>query len=158
MMELGATVCLPRAPRCVICPLAAVCEARRAGRQAQLPVKVPATAPVKVAMEVAIVERRGRLLLWQRDADARRLGGFWELPSPEQLPELGALPAIGTFSHTITHHHYQVTVRSGSLARQARAARPLRWIPLETLASLPLSTTARKALKKKTEVRSQKSE
>jgi len=158
MMELGATVCLPRAPRCVICPLAAVCEARRAGRQAQLPVKVPATAPVKVAMEVAIVERRGRLLLWQRDADARRLGGFWELPSPEQLPELGALPSIGTFSHTITHHHYQVTVRSGSLARQARAARPLRWIPLETLASLPLSTTARKALKKKTEVRSQKSE
>jgi A/G-specific adenine glycosylase len=104
MMELGATVCLPRAPRCGICPLAAVCEARRAGRQAQLPVKLPKTSPVKSAMEVAIVERRGRLLLWKRDADARRLGGFWELPTPEQLPELGALPAIGTFRHTITRH------------------------------------------------------
>ena len=158
MMELGATVCLPRAPRCGICPLAAVCEARGAGRQAQLPVKLPRRAPVKIAMEVAIVERRGRLLLWQRDADARRLGGFWELPSPEQLPELGALPAIGAFRHTITHHQYQVTVRSGSLARQARVARPLRWVPIETLQSLPLSTTARKALQKKTEVRRQKTE
>ena len=154
-MELGATVCLPRSPRCGICPLAEMCAARRAGRQAQLPVKLPATAPVKIAMEVAIIERRGRLLLWQRDADARRLGGFWELPSPEQLPELGALPAIGTFRHTITHHRYQVTVRSGSLARQARVARPLRWVPIETLPSLPLSTTARKALRlgQKTEVR-----
>ena len=163
MMELGATVCLPRAPRCGICPLAAVCEARRAGRQAQLPVKLPKTSPVKSAMEVAIVERRGRLLLWKRDADARRLGGFWELPTPEQLPELGALPAIGTFRHTITRHHYQVTVRSGSFAAQARAAQPLRWVSMRTLPSLPLSTTARKALRlgqksQKAEGRSQESE
>ena len=149
MMELGATVCLPRDPRCGICPLAAVCAARRAGRQSQLPVKLQKTAPVKVAMEVVIVERRGRLLLWQRAADARRLGGFWELPSPEQLPESAALPVIGAFRHNITHRQYRVTVRSGSLARQARAPAPLQWIPMETLPSLPLSTTARKALRLK---------
>jgi len=147
LMELGATVCLPRAPRCGICPLAALCAARQEGRQSQLPVKLPPPAPVKMAMEVAIVERRGRLLLWRRAADAPRLGGFWELPSLEQLPEAGGLPVIGTFRHTITHHHYQVTVRAGSLAPGARAVRPLHWVPLETLPSLPLSTTARKALR-----------
>jgi A/G-specific adenine glycosylase len=147
MMELGATVCLPRAPRCGICPLAAVCEARRAGRQQQLPVKPRKAQPVKIAMAVAVVERRGRLLLWQRAADSRRLAGFWELPSPEQLPELHAMREIGTFRHTITHHHYRVTVRAGRLAPKARAARPLRWIPIGTLPSLPLSTTARKALR-----------
>jgi A/G-specific adenine glycosylase len=147
MMELGATVCLPRSPRCEICPLAARCEARRAGSQSQLPVKRPATAPVKIAMEVAIVERRGRLVLWQRSADARRLGGFWELPSPEQLPAAAELPVIGTFRHAITRNDYHVTVRSGRLAGQARAARPLRWIPMATVPSLPLSTTARKALR-----------
>ena len=147
LMELGATVCLPRAPRCGICPLAALCAARRQGRQSQFPVKLPKRAPVKIAMEVAIVDRRGRLLLWQRAADAPRLGGFWELPSPEQLPAAGALPVLGTFRHTITHHHYQVTVRRGSLAPGARAARPLQWVPLATLPSLPLSTTARKALR-----------
>src|ERR1039458_6565162 len=84
MMELGATVCLPRAPRCGICPLAAVCEARRAGRQQQLPVKPRKAQPVKIAMAVAVVERRGRLLLWQRAADSRRPAGFWDFPSPEQ--------------------------------------------------------------------------
>jgi A/G-specific adenine glycosylase len=150
IMELGATVCLPRAPRCGICPLAALCEARRAGSQGQLPVKRPAAASAKIAMEVAIVERHGRLLLWQRSADARRLGGFWELPSPDQLPEAAALPVIGTFPHAITRHQYQVTVRSGSLvprARMARAARPLQWIPLAKVPLLPLSTTARKALR-----------
>ena len=146
MMEMGATVCLPRAPRCGVCPLATVCEARRAGRQQQLPVKLRKTPPVKMEMAVAIVERRGCLLLWQRAADSRRLADFWELPSPEQLPELHAMPEIGTFRHTITHHRYRVTVREGSLARQARAPRPLRWIPIGTLPTLPLSTTTRKAL------------
>jgi A/G-specific adenine glycosylase len=147
MMELGATVCLPRAPRCGICPLAAMCAARREGRQQQLPVKLRKTQPVKIAMTVAVVERRGRLLLWQRAGDARRLAGFWELPSPEQLPELDATREIGTFRHTITHHRYEVTVRAGRLARKAPAALPLRWIPIGTLPSLPVSTTARKALR-----------
>jgi A/G-specific adenine glycosylase len=147
MMELGATVCLPRAPRCGICPLAAMCAARREGRQQQLPVKLRKTQPVKIAMTVAVVERRGRLLLWQRDADARRLAGFWELPSPDQLPELDALREIGAFRHTITHHRYEVTVRVGRLTRKARAPQPLRWIPIGTLPSLPVSTTARKALR-----------
>jgi A/G-specific adenine glycosylase len=154
MMELGATVCLPRAPRCGVCPLAGVCQARRAGRAEQLPVKLRKTQPVKIDMAVGVVERRGRVLLWQRTADSRRLAGFWELPSPEQLPELYAMPEIGAFSHTITHHRYRVTVRAGSLEGTGRAAsappagaRPLRWIPIGTLASLPLSTTARKALR-----------
>jgi len=148
MMELGATVCLPRSPRCGDCPLAAMCQARRAGCQEQLPVKLRKPQPVHIDMAVAVIVRRGRLLLWQRAADERRLAGFWELPSPGQLPELHAPQEIGAFHHTITHHRYQVTVYAGSLAAKARAARPLRWIPMATLPTLPLSTTARKALRK----------
>ncbi len=149
MMELGATVCLPRVPRCGVCPLAAVCAGRRAGRESQLPVKLRKTAPVHIGMAVAVVELRGRLLLWQRPADARRLAGFWELPSLDQLPGWNAVPSIGAFRHTITHHHYRVTVHAGGNAPhlpKPRATPPLRWIPLATLPSLPLSTTARKAL------------
>ncbi len=146
MMELGATVCLPRAPRCEICPLAALCAARRAGSQRQLPVKLRKTQPVKISMAVVVVEQRGRLLLWQRAADSRRLSGFWELPSPEQLPQLLATAEIGTFRHTITHHHYLVMVHAGHLAPRTRAAPPMHWVPIATLPALPLSTTARKAL------------
>lgn len=147
MMELGATVCLPRAPRCEICPVAARCEARREGTQRQLPVKLRKIDAVQVAMTVAVVERRGRLLLWRRAADSVRLADFWELPSPGQMPQLEAIPEIGTFRHSITHHRYRVTVRSGRLAPSIRAPRPLRWVPLGTVPDLPLSTTAKKALR-----------
>jgi len=143
LMELGAVVCVPKAPRCGICPVAADCQARRAGRQAELPVKLRPRAPIKIASALTIVERRGRILMWQRTADSRRLAGFWELPSPDQLPELKSPRIIGEFRHSITHHHYTITVQAGILTR---AARPLRWVPVKELSSLPLSTTARKAL------------
>ncbi|MGD0359795.1 MAG: A/G-specific adenine glycosylase [Bryobacteraceae bacterium] len=142
MMELGATVCLPRAPRCEVCPLAAICAARRAGSERQLPVKARKTAPVKVAMAVAVVVRRERLLLWQRPPDAGRLAGFWELPALEQLPEWSGMREVGRFRHTITHHHYEVAVWTG----KARGGRTMRWVPIESLERIPLSTTARKAL------------
>jgi len=147
MMELGATVCLPRAPRCGICPLSAMCAARREGSERELPVKLRKTLPVKLAMEVAVVERRGKILLWQRPADSRRFASFWELPSVDQMAELSAIAEIGAFRHTITHHHYVVTVRRGRLSPKVLVPQPLQWIPLEKLASLPLSTIARKALR-----------
>jgi len=146
LMELGATVCLPRGPRCSVCPLAGGCEARRLGRQQELPVKLRKVQPAKIRAELAVIERRGRLLLWQRTADSSRLAGFWELPSPDQLPEIEDACEIGTFRHTITHHRYRVTVRTGKLPRRTRAPRPLRWILRANLPWLPLSTTARKAL------------
>lgn len=144
LMELGAMVCLPRAPRCGICPLAAGCEGRRAGRHLELPLKLRRPAAVKMAAELVIVERRGRILLWQRTADSRRLAGFWELPAREQLPDLRAPRVIGTFRHTITHHRYQVTVWAGAVTR---APRPLGWIAVTDLPAMPLSTSVRKALR-----------
>jgi len=144
LMELGATICLPRAPRCLLCPLVSCCEARGAGRETQLPVKLRKVAPEKIDATLVIVERRGRILLWQRTPDSRRMAGFWELPAPEQLPELQAPREVGTFRHTITNHHYRFTVRAGEAIR---APRPLRWIPIGDLRGLALSTTSRKALK-----------
>jgi len=144
LMELGATVCLPRAPQCGICPLADVCAARRYGRAAELPVKLRRTEPVAVAQALAVVRRRDCVLMWQRAADARRLAGFWELPSPAEFPGLRTAAALGAFRHTITRHHYRITVYEASIAR---AGRPLRWVPIGNLPALPLSTTARKALR-----------
>ncbi|HVN06530.1 MAG TPA: A/G-specific adenine glycosylase [Bryobacteraceae bacterium] len=144
LMELGATVCLPRAPRCAICPLAAECEAHQRGTPGTLPVKLRKMTPVKIAATVVVVSRHGRVLLWQRPAQERRLASFWELPSAEQLPDTQEQRVAGTFRHTITHHHYEVTVLVG---RVAHAAKPLVWVPVTSLTSLPLSTTARKALR-----------
>jgi A/G-specific adenine glycosylase len=144
LMELGATVCLPRNPLCLVCPLAACCRARQEGTTAQLPVKLRKTEPVRLSGILLVVRNRGRILLRQRDAAASRMAGFWDLPAPEDLPgaKLGA--RIGEIRHTITHHHYTLEVRSATAGLPDRDS--FRWFKIAQLAAIPFSTTARKAL------------
>jgi len=143
LMELGATVCLPRNPLCLLCPVAALCRARQEGTAEQLPVKLRQTEPVRMAGVLLVVRSRGRVLLRQREADAGRMAGFWDLPSPEHLPDARLGRRLGEIRHTITHHHYTLAVRRAA----ARGAGPgLAWFPPARLAAIPLSTTARKAL------------
>src|SRR5205814_6952651 len=66
LMELGATVCLPRNPQCLLCPLSACCRARQEGTTAQLPVKLRKTEPVRLDGVLLVVRNRGRVLLRQR--------------------------------------------------------------------------------------------
>jgi A/G-specific adenine glycosylase len=143
LMELGATVCLPRKPSCPQCPLAAVCQAREAGRETQLPVKLRPREPVRIRATLLVVRRGGKVLLHQRPGDAGRMAGFWELPSPEELPKARLGECRGQFRHSITHHRYTFEVRLAI----ARSPGPgYRWFPLDGLDAIPLSTTARKAL------------
>jgi A/G-specific adenine glycosylase len=144
LMELGATVCLPANPACSACPLAKKCRALQAGTVKQLPVKLRKTEPVAIAAVLLLVRRGGRVLLRQREPSARRMAGFWELPAPEELPAARLGKIWGEFRHTITHHRYTFTVRSAA----ARATESnFRWFTAAGLAEIPLSTTARKALK-----------
>ena len=149
MMELGATVCLPRAPRCPLCPLAQFCDGRKAGRQHELPVKKSKAAPRHIQIQVAIIEKKGAVLLRQRPASASLMAGFWELPAPEDLPSWQALDTVGSFRHTITQHHYTVTVLSGTVLRIPPGFRWRR----ASLDRIPLTTVARKALRLITSVK-----
>jgi A/G-specific adenine glycosylase len=143
IMELGATVCLPANPLCRACPLSGICRALRKGTVAQLPVKLRRTQPVAIAAVLLVVRRGSRVLLRRKEAAARRMAGFWELPSPDDLPEARPGASLGEFRHTITHHHYTFTVRAAS----GRATGPqFGWFSAAGLAAIPLSTTARKAL------------
>jgi A/G-specific adenine glycosylase len=84
LMELGATVCTPRAPDCLACPIAAHCAARREGRQEELP-RARKKAPSKIVEQVTVlVEKPGRLLLCQRPT-AGLWGGLWEPPTGARL-------------------------------------------------------------------------
>jgi A/G-specific adenine glycosylase len=144
LMELGATVCLPANPLCHECPVTSLCRARQEGTVAQLPVKLRRTEPVQIAAVLLLVRREGRILLRRKEAGARRMAGFWELPSPAELPDAKAGKSLGTFRHTITHHHYTFTVRTASCDP---AGEEFGWFLSAELAGIPLSTTARKALK-----------
>ena len=66
--------------------------------------------------------------------------------APEALPSSRTGARLGEFRHTITHHHYTLTVLAGA-APAGPARPPFRWFAPAALAQIPLSTTARKALK-----------
>jgi A/G-specific adenine glycosylase len=144
IMELGATVCVPRAPKCGECPLARECRGHRMGTAAGLPVKLRKKEPVRIAAAVTIVTRGGSVLLWQRGQGEGRMAGFWELPDPSQLPGLRHRKALGQFRHTITHHHYTFEVTTADVSR---IPSDYRWVARSRLRSVPLSTVARKALR-----------
>ncbi|HEX2094767.1 MAG TPA: A/G-specific adenine glycosylase [Longimicrobiaceae bacterium] len=80
VMELGATVCVPRAPRCGECPVREWCRAYAHGTQNERPLPKKARPVPHEDTASAVVERDGRFLLVRRPVDAR-LGGMWAFPS-----------------------------------------------------------------------------
>jgi A/G-specific adenine glycosylase len=147
MMELGATVCVPRNPLCSACPLTIHCRGLQQGTATELPIKLRKTVPVNLEALLLVVHDARRVLLRQRAADERRMAGFWDLPCPEDLPGVRLGDELGEFRHTITHHHYRIAVRTARLGAGTRLALPLRWTAIADLSRIPLSTTARKALR-----------
>ena len=161
LMELGATVCTPRAPRCEACPLRRFCRAYAAGRQEDLPPAAPRRASVRLARAVARVERDGRVLMVRKSGPL--LDGLWEPPgvdldrrvSAERslARALAALGLRGTLvatpvciRHTITHRSIEARVwRLQPRRPLPRAGAQFRWVaPGER--DVALSALARRVL------------
>ena len=153
LMELGATLCIPRFPRCQACPWSRSCLGLAAGTAAELPTKPPRRAPRRLAITVAIVRRGDSLLLRQRPHDAALMPGFWELPTVEgswrNLSSLEPLRTVrwkrvGAFTHGITNTSYACSVYETDAA--GRPASGYSWVARTRLSSLPLATITSKAL------------
>jgi A/G-specific adenine glycosylase len=137
LMELGATVCAPRQPRCAQCPVARWCRARAAGLERVLPLSKAKAKPTRRDRTLLVIRRRGRLLL----VPSARVAGFWDLPEPFPGAQIGA--RLGAFRHAITTSQYVFDVR------EARCEAPppgARWWRDADLAEAPLATVAKKAL------------
>lgn len=143
IMELGATLCVPRTPQCLLCPVSGNCEARRAGTQNHLPVKLRKTAALEEERTVLVIRRNDAILMWQRPADSARLAGFWELPEGEQLPGARVGPELGVVRHAIVNHSYTIRVKTAQLPRPPRS---FSWVERGRMREIPVSTIARKAL------------
>jgi len=143
LMELGATVCLPRHPRCAECPLEPRCAARAAGTAGGLPVKPPPAIPVRLEGTLFVVRKARRVLLRQGG-----MAGFWDLPTPEDLPGARRRAFLGSFRHSVTHHRYHFAVFQASVWNGGVTVRDgFRWVDPSQLAGIPLGSAARKALK-----------
>jgi len=117
MMELGATVCTPRRPKCVICPLESLCVARRETDPESLPIRSP-RKPRPILERVAGLSMTPEGKVWlARRPPTGLLGGLWALPSvsgvaPTALRNIG-LDFSGTgevIEHGFTHQIWKVTV------------------------------------------------
>ncbi len=123
-MDLGATVCSPKRPSCLMCPLQQDCHAHALGIEAQLPVRgVKAERPTRYAIAFLALREDGQVLLRKRP-EAGLLGGMLEIPSTDWADDwlsadlaLGAAPVRGDWwpvpgmvSHTFTHFRLDVMV------------------------------------------------
>ncbi len=102
IMELGATVCTPRSPQCLLCPVSSFCRTR--GEQ---PSREQAPRRRDQLM-YALVEKQSAVLLVRRAPDARLMAGMWELPQLAEAPTEAA--PIARLRHSITDTDYQVSV------------------------------------------------
>src|SRR5687767_3542267 len=80
LMELGATICLPRNPQCLLCPIQAYCRAREAGLVEQIPAVAQRTPVKEMSMVTAAIHHRQKLMFVQRPLKGL-WAGLWELPS-----------------------------------------------------------------------------
>ena len=157
LMDLGAAVCLPKNPRCVICPLMEMCEARAQGIQDQRPVLKPKKETPHYILAAAVIVKNGRVLLAKRPSKGL-LGGMWEFPAgridggpAKELRKALRLAyqlkvqrndALGVFKHAYTH--FKVTVHA---FRCKLVSRPkdqnLKWIKLAELEDFPMGKVDR---------------
>lgn len=137
MMELGATVCTPRAPACLTCPVVELCQAR-----GELPPLKKSARQKKREIHYALHRRNGSVFLVQRSSDARLMAGMWE------LPEIAGPPAhtqpVITVKHSITVTDYKVNIWLVPPSSDAEGE----WHALERLTKIPLTGLARKVLQR----------
>jgi len=143
MMELGATVCLSRAPACLTCPVREFCAGARQGRPEELPRLQPRQLEDRIVVRVWC-RRAGALLLHRTPEGARRLARVHELPSAEQagLTEAAARggPLLARKRRGITR--YRITEFIHELPAKAlpgRAPEGLVWVKPDELDALTLS-------------------
>jgi A/G-specific adenine glycosylase len=166
LMELGALVCTPRAPRCLACPLVRSCDAHAQGDAEDLPIKTKKTRQKSFEAVCAAIERRGRRLVTRRP-ERGLMAGMWELAGGDLLsgeaPEEGIHRAlrehvgleveqaeqVGEVAHVFTHrrlrlHVFRCAAPTGRIRLRGPSAH--RWVAAHELESLALGKATRKAL------------
>jgi adenine-specific DNA glycosylase len=99
---------------------------------------------LRISVRLALVEKHGAVLMRQRPPEESLMPGFWEFPAPENLATWHEESLLGSFRHTITHHHYTVTVLHGTISGSPAG---FEWRRSDALEAIPLTTISKKALR-----------
>jgi A/G-specific adenine glycosylase len=168
LMELGATICLPNTtPKCLICPVADVCQARAFGTITERPVKAVKKPIPHVQVAIGVLEHPEKPGVWyfQKRPDEGFLGGLWEFPGgkiePDEAPaaacqrefqeetglQVAAMAFLGKVSHAYTHFKVTFHVFRCALDPIDQPLQALPGVWTDTPAELPLPTGTVKILR-----------
>ena len=167
LMELGATVCLPQKPLCLLCPLNAICLAKRDGVQEKFPPAKIKAATKKIEVSAAVIQRNGKTYIQQRPQKGL-MGGLWEFPggklnkgeSPEDCLEREIREELGvqitikqkilTIKHSytqfrVTLHVFTCYLKPGRI--RATSCDQWKWVSLKDINQYPFPAANVKILK-----------
>jgi len=154
MMELGATVCTPRNPKCAACPLMAECKTRGEHKTARRAAMTSRVAAYALALRASPAKGKGRgastrqVLLVQRPARTTVMPGMWELPTLIH-PEVPGSELRMTLRHAIMQVNYYVHIRSvgeEDVEAMTAADGERRWVAMHEAGSMALTGLTRKVL------------
>ncbi len=161
LMDLGASICTPKKPACVLCPLNEDCLARARGDQETFPRKAPKKSGT-LRRGAAFVITRGEELLVRSRPEKGLLGGMTEVPGSDWLAgqddkaargQALALNGVarwhrkaGVVTHVFTHFPLELVVYTAQVAAGTRAPKGMRWVPIATLAGEALPNVMRKVI------------
>ncbi len=161
MMDLGATICTPRTPSCLVCPVRGFCKAIGLDDPARFPLKAPkAIRPTRRGDSFVIVQNRKSqpAILLRRRVDKGLLGGMMEVPCTEWVideavpdrgpPDGGDWKQAATVQHSFTHFHLEMRVYAAEHCAGMNAERIFggQWAPLENCAAFGLPAVMKKAV------------
>ncbi len=165
MMDLGATICTPKSPSCLMCPLNTECTARALGIEARLPARAPkGERPNRFGIAFIALREDGAVLLRKRP-ETGLLGGMLEVPSTDWLdmlpPQADAMRIVpvkadwwkvpSTVRHVFTHFELELVVYRAVVAHDSEltfwADGPrCRWVPRRDLDRHALPSVMRKVI------------
>jgi A/G-specific adenine glycosylase len=161
LMDLGSSICTPKKPACVLCPLNEDCLGRARGDQESFPRKAPKKTGA-LRRGAAFVVTRGSELLVRSRPEKGLLGGMTEVPTSDWLADQDdkaaekQAPAIkgatrwhrkaGAVTHVFTHFPLELVVHTASVPARTRAPQGMRWVPIATLKDEALPNVMRKVI------------
>jgi A/G-specific adenine glycosylase len=160
LMDLGSIICTPKYPRCPKCPLRHLCKGYLSGEPEIYPLRIIKKAIPHIAAASAVIERDGKVLLWQRPPKGL-LGGLWEFPNwriEEKRrtrlrlrlrnyikKEIGlnvkVKESIGIFHQT--YSHFKLTLQVFD-CHHLNGKGKGKWVPIRNLHLLPMSRIHRR--------------
>lgn len=147
LMELGALICTPTSPKCLLCPVRDYCIAFEAGDAAQLPIKTKKIKMKQLELDVTVIQNtEGHYLLEQRPAEGL-LANMWQFPMVERNKEsidekynvaIEAKKPLMQFKHVFSHLTWHIDSYSATVKETGILDEHVQWFTKEQIAQLPM--------------------